>query len=78
MPGDPSLPAPPRESFGPLSVERLRKEDGRALILYALDTAERSPEAGAAAGVMDDTEATPGAAPQESPCVNRKPAGVDD
>jgi len=38
----PSDPAPPPgEQFGPLEVRRLRKEDGRSLIVYA--RIERGP-----------------------------------
>jgi hypothetical protein len=33
---NPSVEEPSGESIGPLAIERLRKDDGRALILYSL------------------------------------------
>jgi hypothetical protein len=42
---DPAAGAARTERFGPLEVTRLRKEDGRALIVYARTTAVDGPEA---------------------------------
>jgi hypothetical protein len=39
--------SPPRERVGPVAIERLSKDDGRALILYSLSShAAVAPESG--------------------------------
>jgi hypothetical protein len=42
---EPAATAAPTERFGPLDVTRLRKVDGRALIVYSRTTPVDGPEA---------------------------------